>query len=123
MSYPSYFSNGNYRDSVLLFYSVDTKKKTFMEKVIFDRNHWEKVLINLDIFYKTSVCPARLNFCAATFCAKCDKALLEETEISTHKQSDLSSIYCDICGAWFHYKCEIMPSSFVTELDWTCSAC
>ena len=59
-------------------------KEAFMEKIIFDRNHWEKVLINLDIFYKTFVCPALLNFRPTTFCAKCDKALMEETEIATH---------------------------------------
>ena len=100
-----------------------TPKETFMEKIIFDRNHWEKVLINLDIFYKTYVCPALLNFRQITFCAKCDKVLLEETEIATHEQSDVNSIHDDICGAWFHYKCDIMPSIFNSELDWIFSAC
>ena len=100
-----------------------TPKETFMEKIIFDRNHWDKALINLDNFYKTFVCPALLNFRPIIFCAKCDKALLEETEFAFHEKSDLNSIQCDICGTWFHYKYEIMPSSFDTELDWICSAC
>ena len=78
------------------------QKKQLWKKIIFDRKHWEKVSTNLDIFYKTFVCPALLNCRPITFCAKCDKALLEETEISTHGQSDLNSIQCDICGAWFH---------------------
>ena len=33
-----------------------------------------------------------------------------------HPQTIRSEQYT-ICGAWFHYKCEIMPSSFDTELD------
>ena len=67
--------------------------------------------------------PGTIKFPSITFCAKCDKALLEETEISTHEQSDLNSIQCDICGVWFHYKYEIISSSFDTDLDWICSAC
>ena len=64
---------------------------------MFDRNHWEKVLINLDIFYKTFVCPALLDFCPITFYAKCYKVSLEETEIATYEQSDLNSMPCDMC--------------------------
>lgn len=68
------------------------------------------------------MCPALLDFRPTIFCAKCDKVLLEETEIATHKQSELSSTQCDICGACFHYKCEIMLSSIDTEMGWICSA-
>ena len=109
-------------ETVYYYFVVWTAKEAFMEKIIFDRNHWEKVLINLNIFYKTFVFPTLLNFHPITFCAKCDKALLEKTEVATHEQSDLNSIQCDMCGAWFYYKCEIMPSRFNTELDWICSA-
>ena len=90
---------------------------------MFNRNHREKVLINLDIFYKTFVCAALLNFRPITFCAKCDKVLLEETEIATHEKSHPNCKQCGICGAWFHYKCEILPSSLDTELEWICSPC
>ena len=110
-------------ETVYCYFVVWTPKETFMEKIIFDRNHWQEILINLDIFYKTFACLALINFHPITFCAKCDKALLEETETATHEQLDLNSIQCDICGTWFHYKCEIMPSSFDTELNWICSAC
>lgn len=72
-----------------------------MEKIIFDRNHREKVLINLDIFYKIFVCPALLNFCPMTFCARCDKFLPEKTEIAIHEQSDPHNMQYDICGACF----------------------
>ena len=76
----------------------------------------------MDIFYITFVGLVLSDFRPITF-AKCDKVLLEESEIATHEQSELNSIQCGICGALFHYKCEIMRSSFDTELDWVCSVC
>ena len=39
-------------ETVFCYFVVWTPKETFMEKIIFNRNHWEKVLINLDIFIK-----------------------------------------------------------------------
>ena len=60
-----------------------------------------------------------------TYCAKCDKVLLEESEIPLSKQNELNSIQCDIFNAWFHYKCEnIMLNDVLGEnIEWFCSRC
>ena len=60
-----------------------------------------------------------------TFCAKCDKVLLEENEIDVSEQNDLSSIQCDIFCAWFHYKCENIKSSEINDsnIEWICLNC
>ena len=51
--------------------------------------------------------------------------LLEENEIDTSEEDQLNSILCDMCNAWYHYKCEnINANDFDSqEVDWVCSAC
>jgi len=74
--------------------------------VEFDKVHWEKVSVNLAVFFKTFVCPALLGLKPLTFCGKCDQVLLEEAEIDSSEEKELNSILCDICSIWYHYKCE-----------------
>ena len=97
----------------------------FVEYIPFNKDHWEKVKTNLEVFFKIYVCPALLRLKPLTFCAKCDKVLLEENEIDVSEQNDLSSIQCDICCAWFHYKCENIKSSGINDfnIEWICSNC
>ena len=97
----------------------------FVEYIPFNKDHWEKVKTNLEVFFKIYVCPALLRLKPLTFCAKCDKVLLEENEIDVSEQNDLSSIQCDICCAWFHYKCENIKSSEINDfnIEWICSNC
>ena len=64
-------------------------------------------------FFLKYVCSALLYLKHLTFCAKCDKELLEENVIDFLEQDDLSSIQCDISCAWFLYKCENITSSVI----------
>ena len=91
----------------------------------FDRDHWENVEKNLIIFFQTYICPALLGKRPVTYCAKCDKVLLEESKISLSEQKELNSIQCDICNAGFHYKCEnIMLNNVLGEIiEWFCTSC
>ena len=77
-----------------------------MKIVKFHGQLWNKVNTNLKLFYKSFVCPTLLEFKPTTFCVNCDTVLLEDSEIEEEKESELDSIQCDTCAAWFHYKCE-----------------
>ena len=59
------------------FFVVWTMKDVLIQQITVDKEHIKKVFNNLDIFFKTYVCPALLGLKPATFCAKCDKVLLE----------------------------------------------
>ena len=80
---------------------------------------------NLELFFKIYICPALLHLKPLTFCANCDKGLLEENEIDVSEHNDLSSIKCNICCAWFHYKCENIKSSEINHnnIEWIYSNC
>ena len=105
------------------FFVVWTEKDLHVEIVPFDKDHWMKVVTNLRIFYKTFVCPALLQYKATTFCAKWDEILLEENEIPQNEKHLLNSIQCDICIAWFHFKCENIPNIENTDCEWICTNC
>ena len=63
------------------------------------------------------VCSALLYLKPLTFCAKCDKELLEENVIDLLEQNDLSRIQCDISCAWFLYKCENIKSRVINDTN------
>ena len=71
----------------------------FVEYIPFNKDHWEKVKTNLDVFFGIYVCPPLLCLKPFPFCAKCDKVLLKENEIDVLEQNNLSSIQSDICCA------------------------
>lgn len=104
------------------YFIVWTNKDLFMEIVTFDEKHWKNVKTNLEIFYKSFVCPALLEFKPLTYCGSCDNVLLEECEINENEERELISIQCDFCAAWFHYKCENITSETDTN-EWLCSKC
>ena len=87
----------------------------FVEYTPFNKDHCEKDKTNLEVFFEIYVYPALLHLKPLTFCAKCDKVLVEENETDLLEQNNLSSIQCDICCAWFHYKCENIKS---TEINY-----
>ena len=106
----------------MLFFCLDTQG-FFVQYIPFDVKHWQEVSIALDIFYKMYVCPTLLNFQSITFCGRCDNMLLEEHEISEN-ESELNSIQCDTCSAWYHFKCEsIVESNTKDDAEWYCSNC
>ena len=61
--------------------------------------NWQNVKTDLVIFYKSFfVCPALLEYKPITYCASCDKVLLEECKISKN-ETEHKSIQCDSCVA------------------------
>ena len=105
------------------YFVVWTPKDLFVQDILFDTKHWQEVSIASDIFYKMYVCPTLLNFQPMTFCRRCDKVLLEEREINEN-ESELNSIKCDMCSAWYHFSCEsIVESNKNDDAEWYGSNC
>ena len=105
------------------YFVVWTPNDLCVQDIASDVKHWQEVSIALDIFYKTYVCPTPLNFQSITFCGRCDNVLLEEHEINEN-ESELNSIQCDMCSAWYHFKCEsIVESNKKDDAEWYCSNC
>ena len=99
-------------------------KETLVLKVSQDSEHWVRVSNNLSVFFKSYVCAALLGVKELTYCGKCDKVLLEECEIMSNEQNELSSICRDQCGCWFHFRCEnIISKDMADNVDWVCSQC
>ena len=93
-----------------------------MQIVKFNEQLWNKVNTNLELFYKSFVCPALLEFKPIAYCGNCDTVLLEESKIEEEEEGELNSIQCDACAAWFHYKCENITTETNTS-EWDCSKC
>ena len=104
------------------YFVVWTTKDLLVLKISFNKKHYTKEFRNLQIFYRTYVCPALLNFKSITFYGKCDQVLLEESEINSEEETQLSSIECDLCEASFHFKWENV-SDLSSETGWICSSC
>ena len=103
------------------YFVVWTPKDLFVQDILFDAKHWQEVSIALDIFYKMYVCPALLNFQPMTFCRRCDKVLLEEHKINEN-ESELNSIQCHMCSAWYRFSYEsIVESNKNNDVEWYCS--
>ena len=92
-------------ESLQRFFVVWTEKDIFVELVHKDQTHWDKVYLNLEIFFHQYMVKALLNIRPLSYCGSCDKVLLEEHEIA---EGDLKeqSICCDICNCWYHYACQ-----------------
>ena len=57
---------------------VWTMKDLSVKKITFNKKFWYYVKTNSDIFCKSFVCPVLLGYESITYCASCDKVLLEE---------------------------------------------
>ena len=53
-------------------------KDLSVKKITFNKKFWYYVKTNSDIFCKSFVCPVLLGYESITYCASCDKVLLEE---------------------------------------------
>ena len=106
------------------FFVVWTTEDIFIQIIPFDKKHWQMVSVNLEVFFKTYMCPALLGIKPITYCGSCDNVLLEESEIQPNEESELSSIQCDVCGCWFHVKCEnVVTTEIDLNSEWMCAKC
>ena len=107
------------------YFVVWTTVDLHCESITFDKDHWLKVAVNLEVFFKSFVCPALLFIKPLVYCAYCDKILLQENEIDSSEEDQLNSIQCDKCGCWFQLKCENLTVKDASLLDdeWVCSCC
>ena len=106
------------------YFVVWTLKDLFVQKITFDHDHWQRVATNLEVFFKTYICPALLLTKPVTFCGICDKVLLEENEISPHEQQEFNSIQCELCICWFHAICgQVDIDTMEEDTKWLCPNC
>ena len=106
------------------YFVVWTTNDMFVQKIDFDKEHWMKVSINLEVFFKTYICPALLEMKPVIFCGNCEKFCLEENEINPNEQNEMNSIQCDKCGCWFHGRCENIQICDIVQInEWLCSNC
>ena len=76
--------------------TVWTAKDSFIEIVGKNEAFWEKVSINLDIFFKRFVATWLLEINPLKFCGTCQKVLFEKLKVSS-KETNMQSICCDQC--------------------------
>ena len=89
------------------YFIVLTKKDWFIEIVGKNEAFWEKVSINLDIFFKRFVATWLLEINPLKFCGTCQKVLLEKLKVSS-KETNMQSICCDQCLVLWIYNEYIM---------------
>ena len=108
-------------DSLQGFFVVWTKKDIFIETIVIDKVHWNKVYTNLQIFFQQYVAKALLAIKPVKFCADCEKVLLTKDEIAEDEANE-KSICCDQCSSWYHYKCQSIIH-IDKEINWLCCNC
>ena len=90
----------------------------FVEIIKFDEAHWQDVLRNLVVFYKSYMCKVLLGIRPICFCPNCDKPCLEPNEIDEDNEN---SICYDSCGMWYHWSCVNVQSEEIKFVCFTCS--
>lgn len=100
-------------------YCVWSSKGSFQTKVQFDPKYWVNLQEQLTIFFKAYVVPYLLCNKQLCVCPKCDKVCCEIEEISNQLES---SVLCECCDLWYHWKCVGFKSNPTTE-TWVCSSC
>ncbi|CAB3990489.1 RNA-directed DNA polymerase from mobile element jockey [Paramuricea clavata] len=82
------------------YFVVWTSQDILVQNIEFNKNHWEAVSTNLEIFFKSYVAERILRLNPIEFCGSCEKVLFEENEIAEN-ELDLRSICCDQCNCWY----------------------
>jgi hypothetical protein len=94
----------------------------FVENIEFDEAHWQDVLRNLVVFYKSYMCKVLLGIREICFCPSCSKPCLEPNEIEKDEENE-NSICCDSCGMWYHWQCVNLQSEGSQETKFVCLTC
>ena len=102
------------------YFVVWTSQDILVQNIEFNKNHWEAVSANLEIFFKSYVAERVLRLNPIEFCGSCEKVLFEENEIAEN-ELDLRSICCDQCNCWYHLKCQGLDD--VVDGEWLCLLC
>ena len=85
-----------------------------------------KVENSLGIFFKNHICQVLFGMKTLRFCGVCEKIILDGNEINKGaEEAEQKSIQCDICGCWYHLKCQnktIEEASNIKD-EWLCTLC
>ncbi|CAC5370028.1 unnamed protein product [Mytilus coruscus] len=98
---------------------VWSPKESFQTKVQFDPIYRVNLQEQLTIFFKAYVVPYLLCNKQLCVCPKCDKVCCEIEEISYQLES---SVLCECCDLWYHWKCVGIKNNPTIE-TWVCSSC
>ncbi|XP_073258888.1 uncharacterized protein [Porites lutea] len=88
-----------------------------VELIHFDDLFWDNIIPKLDVVLHGQG-PVRLE--EYNFCPTCEKVILEGEELP--ENSPDNSIWCDHCGAWFHFVCAQI-THIEDDQEWFCQAC
>ena len=108
------------------YFVVWTSKDLIVELTEPNDPHYQNVERSLSIFFRSYICPILLGYKELSFCAKCEKVLLEQNEIEKGQDEiDHNSIQCDQCMCWYHYKCQALQLKDANTLgdNWYCNLC
>ena len=67
--------------ALLCYFIVWTSNDLIVELTEPNDPHYQNVERSLSIFFRSYICPILLGYKELSFCAKCDKVLLEQNEI------------------------------------------
>ena len=84
------------------------------------------ILFSFQKFFRSYICPILSGYKELSFCAKCEKVLLEQNEIKKGQdETDHSSIQCDHCMCWYHCKYQALQLKDAEALgdNWYCNLC
>ena len=96
------------------YFVVWTQSDFLVELINFDKERWEKIYTNLEVFFKQYLVKALLNIEPLTYCGKCG-VLLNENEISENEEKE-RNICCDNCNSNFHYGCQGLKSTPTNDI-------
>ena len=104
------------------YFVVWTPKECISLPISPDPSHFQKVSINLEVFFKSYLVPILLNFRQLYYCGRCSKVLLNSEELADNEQH-LTQICCDECGRWYHCTCEGVVPDIDIDGEWKCRLC
>lgn len=104
------------------YFVVWTAKDIFIQKVEKDLDLWNRVSLNLELFYKNYVVKRILGITPLRYCGTCEEVLFEASEIGK-SEFKLNSVKCDICNCWHHFKCQDIKAPLKPDDDWMCKSC
>ena len=102
------------------YFVVYTKKSLHVEEIVFDNNHWLKVLESLIVFFKIYIQQYLLGIIQIFMCPMCDKPCLNKNEFESDEEN---SIRCNICNAWFHWGCSGITNAANVNGEFKCLLC
>lgn len=94
--------------------------KALYEVINYDNDLCLSLVNSITLFYKAYVLPCLLGYRNVYKCPKCNKCILEESEMNNPDSEN--SICCDSCNLWWHIVC-VGSTDVESEDQWLCNSC